>query len=404
MHLVSETLEGRGLELKEYSVGVEVFNRGADFDPRTDAVVRVSVGQLRRRLAAYYTTAGTQDDIVINIPKGHYWAEFNQASRKEDYSSASVTVPLSDVPVEVQPILELPAKNPTQRSKQTFSWPWLLAVALVVALPSFWLGLHRGSSQSALSGGDIRKSLFWSMFLEGDPHAVAVIGVATTASIGPVVVRMPSVNDAGAISTNKEMQKIAALFGQSPLPYSVYTGIGDAIAAARLEHAFAASSLDLPILPSKEVRFSDLHSQNVVFISSLRFRDLHSSLDRKRDFEAEDIGDDRIRIVNHAPRAGEQSFYYSIEGSSGPSTDYALISILPGTESDHRIMEVGGTATLGTAGAAQYLTEAASLSELDGRLRKDRPAGASSVQVLLRVDILDNQIVSVHYATHHWIR
>ena len=42
---VDLTLEGRGGEIKEYLLGVEVFDRGESFDPRTDAVVRLQAGK-----------------------------------------------------------------------------------------------------------------------------------------------------------------------------------------------------------------------------------------------------------------------------------------------------------------------------------------------------------------------
>jgi hypothetical protein len=38
---VERTLEAKADELKEYVIGVEVFDRGASYDPRIDPVVRV---------------------------------------------------------------------------------------------------------------------------------------------------------------------------------------------------------------------------------------------------------------------------------------------------------------------------------------------------------------------------
>jgi len=46
-HLVSMALEGRGGEIKEYALGVDLFGRGESFDPQTDAIVRTEVSRLR---------------------------------------------------------------------------------------------------------------------------------------------------------------------------------------------------------------------------------------------------------------------------------------------------------------------------------------------------------------------
>jgi tetratricopeptide (TPR) repeat protein len=59
-------------ELKETVIGHEVFGRKADYDPKKDAIVRVSVGELRQKLERYYQTEGRDDAIRIRIPKGSY--------------------------------------------------------------------------------------------------------------------------------------------------------------------------------------------------------------------------------------------------------------------------------------------------------------------------------------------
>src|SRR5689334_12817577 len=61
--------------LKEYRIGVEVFDRGKDFDPRTDPIVRVQAAKLRSKLLEYYAGAGARDPLVITVPKGSYAAE-----------------------------------------------------------------------------------------------------------------------------------------------------------------------------------------------------------------------------------------------------------------------------------------------------------------------------------------
>ena len=70
--LVERTLAGQAGQLKEYTVGAEALGRGSSFDPRTDAIVRVEISRLRRRLSHYYATEGTANPVRIAIPKGSY--------------------------------------------------------------------------------------------------------------------------------------------------------------------------------------------------------------------------------------------------------------------------------------------------------------------------------------------
>ena len=75
-HVVGKTLAGETDQLKEYAVGVEVFDRDAKYDPRLDSIVRVEAGRLRTKLDEYYNGEGSASPIRINLPRGGYSAVF----------------------------------------------------------------------------------------------------------------------------------------------------------------------------------------------------------------------------------------------------------------------------------------------------------------------------------------
>ena len=70
--LVEGTLDGRGDQLKEYTIALEVFERDETFDPGTNPAVRVEASRLRRRLEHYYLTQGREDAVLIEVPRGTY--------------------------------------------------------------------------------------------------------------------------------------------------------------------------------------------------------------------------------------------------------------------------------------------------------------------------------------------
>jgi TolB-like protein/Flp pilus assembly protein TadD len=74
--IVSEALVGRGNQLKEYVIGVQVFDKNTSFDPRADPIVRVQARRLRARLVRYYREEGGNDALVIELPKGGYTPVF----------------------------------------------------------------------------------------------------------------------------------------------------------------------------------------------------------------------------------------------------------------------------------------------------------------------------------------
>lgn len=88
-YLVEKTLSGEPGDLKEYAVGVAVFQRGPAFDPSTDTIVRAQARRLRARLAEYYDCADRMDGVRILLPKGHYALQFqfeDQIAPREPYA------------------------------------------------------------------------------------------------------------------------------------------------------------------------------------------------------------------------------------------------------------------------------------------------------------------------------
>jgi serine/threonine-protein kinase len=73
---VERSLAGEIDQIKEYIVGREVFDRGVDYDPNLDSIVRVEAQRLRRKLREYYQTHGRKDPILITFPSGGYAPTF----------------------------------------------------------------------------------------------------------------------------------------------------------------------------------------------------------------------------------------------------------------------------------------------------------------------------------------
>ncbi len=77
---VEQTLAGQETQLKEYMLGVEVFNRTESFDPRIDSIVRVEARRLRYKLQRYYETEGRDDRVCIRFHKGCYVPSFTNCA------------------------------------------------------------------------------------------------------------------------------------------------------------------------------------------------------------------------------------------------------------------------------------------------------------------------------------
>jgi hypothetical protein len=69
-YLVKAEMEGK--PVKETSLAIDLFDKDASFDPAEDTIVRVSIGNIRKKLSSYYYTEGAADTLRMEIPKGSY--------------------------------------------------------------------------------------------------------------------------------------------------------------------------------------------------------------------------------------------------------------------------------------------------------------------------------------------
>jgi len=76
-YLVEKRVTGDAVALRETSIALEVFRRDPSaYDPRTDPIVRVSIGRLRERLETHYSHYDAPPKVRIVLPRGSYAPEF----------------------------------------------------------------------------------------------------------------------------------------------------------------------------------------------------------------------------------------------------------------------------------------------------------------------------------------
>jgi serine/threonine-protein kinase len=104
---VERALAGRAGELKEYLIGVEVFDRKASYDPRVDPIVRVEARRLRSKVKAYYEGDGKDDAVLIEFLSGSYAPHLTvrAAGAPERQTAEGITVavlPFADLGLKPQ--------------------------------------------------------------------------------------------------------------------------------------------------------------------------------------------------------------------------------------------------------------------------------------------------------------
>jgi hypothetical protein len=130
-YIVQEELEGRGDQLKERTLGVEVFGRDVGYDTTSDPIVRVTAAEIRKRIAQYYQDTDSPDQLRISLPPGSYIPHF-------EWPRSPSFPPL---PLPGSGFSSVPPLASQAPSRSRARW-WILAsILLIAALASgaFWL-------------------------------------------------------------------------------------------------------------------------------------------------------------------------------------------------------------------------------------------------------------------------
>jgi Tol biopolymer transport system component len=124
---VEATLAGDFSRLKETCIGVAVFDRPADYNPKLDPVVRNEARRLRNKLEQYYAAEGTSETVRITIPRGGYVARFETVTPTEPTPEIQNTA--EPTPTDQTPTNPAMAEPPRPR-------PWTVWVvsAILVAV------------------------------------------------------------------------------------------------------------------------------------------------------------------------------------------------------------------------------------------------------------------------------
>jgi adenylate cyclase len=144
----NHTLSGNGQHLKEYVMGVEVFDRGPTYDPRIDPIVRVEARRLRAKLKAYYASVGRDDQLRIEFPKGTYSPVFRFRTRQR--------FKLKSVPEAAIAVLSF--ESPTNSSSNAFFGDGLIEELIhqFAQIPGLQVVVYDGGSRAERPGDSLR--------------------------------------------------------------------------------------------------------------------------------------------------------------------------------------------------------------------------------------------------------
>lgn len=380
---VEEAVEGRGAALKEYQVGVEVFDKKGSYDPRIDPIVRVEAGRLRAKLEEFYNTDGRSDPILISLKKGGYVPGFQQRQAPAGFAG------------------QIPARLRALRDRKTIV---ALALGVLAVVALLWgtaqfrenLSLRR---QMAADKLPIERdfSLIWGEFFAPGARNLIVFGspVFVAAERPGLFLRWSGLTEATAVPGDPHFHEMEQRFGPLSGPRHDYALMCDAVGLHRLTTFFGRAGASLEALPAHSATWETLQDANVIFLGAPRTIPLLRRLPVQQDFD----WDADHNVVNRKPQPGEQEKY--VTSSHYDEISYAIVASFPGLQSNRRMMLLTAHSAPGTSAAIDHVTQPERARALAQRLGLGEPAGAKQYQLLLRVVVDRGARVKSEYVTHH---
>jgi len=184
------TLHGESQRINEYLIGSEVFQRGSDYSPSEDSIVRRQAHALRQKLQEYYAHDGQSDEVRIELPVGRYVPVFR---RVPTVSSPTLAQLAEAVAAASQPAVPAPAATPTETpappppSPYLFTQPRLAILAIALLCFGGLIGYvlrpaPRSGAIAAVTAQPATDEL-WSPWFEAGSDAVICFSNPQTAVI-----------------------------------------------------------------------------------------------------------------------------------------------------------------------------------------------------------------------------
>lgn len=325
-------------EATEQQIGIRVFHRHPGYNSSEDSIVRTHARILRQKLTAYYAEEGLHDEIVVEMPKGHYLPVFKKLNAQPVPEAAIA------VAVEPEPIAPAVVTQPPTPARVPV---WLKIIGLLLLVLAVAGGIAYWVSASAKSASQSAINHFWQPFFSDDPPLVIFSNALFTGD---------STN--GLRYAHQQSSQDTQAAGNL---VDTYTGIGELTSVYSLTRLFDAHKAHFILKRSLLMTWDEAKSQNLIFIGSTAENPSLRVLESTRDFTMM-ASPTSAGLVNHHPKPGEPAVF---ERAEHPLVkDYAILAYLPGVQSGKHMLIFSGLTTFGTQAAVEYMCHQDSVAEL----------------------------------------
>lgn len=348
--IVEETLEGAGAQLKERTIGVEVFHRPPDYDT-TDHVVRSAVAEVRKRLAQYYQE-NAPGPVRIEVLPGSYVPLFRWAAESSGIDKA----PSGSGPIAI------PVAAPKKEISKWFRSNRLagLGLCVVACLAALVIILRSPNPFDS----------FWRPILSSRAPVLLCVGNLAGG-------RGAEGGNQG-LSSNLTLKEFHSSESETVHVY-------DAMTLARFAGLMQASGKQYQLASQSEATFTDLQKGPAILVGLMNNNWTERLVPQLR-FTVEHPSPSRITIRDrNNPSNTEWSIDYSTPYLD-VTKDYALVLRMVDPKTDQIVVGAAGITVFGTFAAGEFLTDKNEMK----KLASFAPRGwdSKNMELVLSTDVI----------------
>jgi hypothetical protein len=366
--IIQEELDGRGDQLKERTLGIEVFGRDPGYDTTSDPIVRVTAAEIRKRIAQYYQDAAGPHELKISLPPGSYiphfeWPRPAIAPDQTELPLVQVALPPKPTTSDSPQVVRFAVDQTDERRRgRTASWLLATSFLLIVLLAGGWSWIR--SRPTTLDR-------FWSPVLNApDPVVVCfpqstIDGITLRDAADPLQQRRLEEKMNGVIVD--DLQPLVSISGLLEMRHQRYGLMGEE----------ATTLTDLRQGPAIFVGAFD-NPWTLRLTRGLRFR--FGNDPQMTQFWIEDT---------QSPSKTRWGVDRNVQQTTNNYRDYAIVARFRDSNTGQLAVIAAGIARGGTVAAGEFLTQSGNMDSIRPQAPKDW--AGDNMEFVLSTEIIDGR-------------
>jgi hypothetical protein len=351
-YVVDKTLAGDIEQLKERTLGIEIFGKGADYDTATDPIVRVTAAEIRKRIALYYQEPGREQELRLSLPLGSYVPQFHPPDTEPAVLDMhGVPGNHGTEPIDVQ----------TRRGGMWAKAAIAVVAVFAVALSGFLIWQHQRRSAFAEFWNPITGSSDPVLFCVADQPEYKAITLRDAADPSHAVTLQDTVN-AVVIDDLSTITKIAGVLQTAGKRYT-------------LRGASDTALMDLRAGPAVIVGAFD-NAWALRLLQPLRYHFANDPAMTKFSIVDANQSNKALWTVDRTLQLATNNY-----------RDFAIVARFYDATTGKPALIAAGIGRGGTIAAGEFLTS----SDLLRSVQQRRPPGKQNVEVVLSTQIINGE-------------